>query len=248
MLRLYPHEKGKYFKSSLWHSVELGRIITSPDKNALEMPSRIWKYVSVITFHSLLPEHTQLQMMQWSTISQGYQKVSHSICIVMEISFSDWRIVFTHNSSWAEAVFSRKAQGCPTWDICKSVLNYRLRDRVRRSQIQSLVLWITVSFYMIKNKILGCRALWYLYCHPLTFCLLEQTALPCEAIFSIAMPVLHVCLGLAGYSKIRKGTFTLRLRCSAGAQAQSASLGLNLGVTSTGFLSTRCWISAESVK
>lgn len=155
------------------------------------MSSRIWKYVSLITFHSLLPEHTQLQMMQWSTISQDYQKVWHSICIVMEISFSDWTIVFTHNSSSAEAVFSRKAQGCPTWDICKSVFNYGLRDGVRRSQIWSLVLWVTVSFYMIENKILGLRVLWYLYCHSLTFCLLEQTVLPCEATFSIAMPGLQ---------------------------------------------------------
>lgn len=69
-------------------------------------------------------------------------------------------------------------------------------------------------------------------------CLVKQS-------FSVAMLGLQnlFLFGLAAYSTISKGTFALRPRRSAGAQAlSSASLGLNLGVASTGFLSTLSWI------
>lgn len=69
-------------------------------------------------------------------------------------------------------------------------------------------------------------------------CLVKQS-------FSVAILGLQnlFLFHVAGYSSISKGTFTLCPSCNAGAQAlSSASLGLNLGVTSIGFLSTFCWI------
>lgn len=94
-------KKGKYFKPPLWYSEVLGRIM-SPDKNALKMSLRVWKYVSMITFHSLLSEHIQLQIQQWSTISKVDQKVLHSFSSQMERSFSDWTNSFSHKPlfSW----------------------------------------------------------------------------------------------------------------------------------------------------